>query len=88
MGGKPAVYVTRDGGASWMRQAERLPESQAWWTVKRQAMSHDHGDPVGLYVGTTSGEIWASRNEGARWACVARHLPEIYALETAQVAPA
>ncbi|MCC6171115.1 MAG: glycosyl hydrolase [Gammaproteobacteria bacterium] len=88
VGGKPAVYVTRDGGASWVRQAERLPESQAWWTVKRQAMSHDHGDPVGLYVGTTSGEIWASRNEGARWACVARHLPEIYALETAQVAPA
>ncbi len=87
VGGRPAVYVTRDGGGSWSRQASRLPKSQAWWTVKRQAMSHDHGNPVGLYFGTTSGEIWASRNEGARWDCIARHLPEIYALETAQIEP-
>jgi hypothetical protein len=53
--------------------------------VKRQAMSADAQDPVGLYVGTTSGELWASRNEGARWRCIARHLPEIYAVETAEL---
>jgi hypothetical protein len=87
VGGKPAVYVTRDGGRSWSRQDRRLPESQAWWTVKRQAMTPDDADPVGLYFGTTSGEIWASRNAGERWTCVARHLPEIYALEAAVVDP-
>jgi hypothetical protein len=37
---------------------------------------------VGLYVGTTGGEVWASRSEGRRWTCMARHLPEIYAVET------
>jgi len=84
-GGRPSVYVTRDGGKSWQRQDTGMPKSQAWWTVKRQAMSRDAHDPVGLYFGTTSGELWVSRNEGKRWECIARHLPEIYAVETAEV---
>jgi photosystem II stability/assembly factor-like uncharacterized protein len=82
-GGKPAVYVTRNGGKRWQRQDSGLPAREAWWTVKRQAMAADSGDPVGLYFGTTSGELWASRTEGARWQCIARHLPEIYAVEIA-----
>ena len=84
-GGRPAAYVTRDGGASWQRQDRGLPPSQAWWTVKRQAMSIDRGDPAGLYFGTTSGELWASRDEGAQWVCVAQHLPEIYAVEAGEL---
>lgn len=82
--GRPAVYATRDGGASWTRGDDGLP-ARAWWTVKRQAMTGDAADPVGLYFGTTSGELWMSRDEGRRWACIARHLPEIYAVETAQL---
>ena len=84
--GIPAVYATRDGGKSWGRLDAGLPSEQAWWTVKRQAMTADASDPVGLYFGTTSGEVWASRDEGRKWTCMARHLPEIYAVETAQVA--
>jgi photosystem II stability/assembly factor-like uncharacterized protein len=83
--GKPSVYVTRNGGKTWQRQDAGLPAEQAWWTVKRQAMSADTRDPVGLYFGTTSGEIWASRNEGERWTCIARNLPEIYAVEAAEL---
>ncbi|MDE2347986.1 MAG: glycosyl hydrolase [Gammaproteobacteria bacterium] len=83
IGGRPAAYVTHDGGGSWIRQDRGLPSSQAWWTVKRQAMTGDADDPVGLYVGTTSGELWASVDEGASWQGIARHLPEIYALEIA-----
>ncbi|MDE2145759.1 MAG: glycosyl hydrolase [Burkholderiales bacterium] len=81
--GRPAVYGTRNGGKTWQRLDGGLPPEQAWWTVKRQAMTADAQDPVGLYFGTTSGELWASRDEGARWACIARHLPEIYAVEVA-----
>ena len=81
--GKPAAYVTKNAGRSWQRQARGLPARDAWWTVKRQAMTADDRDPVGLYLGTTSGEIWASRDEGAGWRCIARHLPEIYAVEPA-----
>ncbi len=83
--GKPAAWVTRNGGKTWQRQATGLPEGQAWWTVKRQAMTNDARDPVGLYLGTTSGELWMSRNEGGRWNCIARNLPEIYAVEAALV---
>ena len=41
-----------------------LPKAQAWWTVKRQAMTTDHVATVGVYFGTTSGEVWGSRDEG------------------------
>jgi hypothetical protein len=80
-GGRPAAYRTLDAGKTWRRQDQGLPEAQAWWTVKRQAMTRDDRDPVGLYVGTTSGELWASRDEGRTWRCIARHLPHIYAVE-------
>jgi len=53
--------------------------------VKRQAMTADAQDPVGLYFGTTSGELWASGDEGKKWAPIARHLPEIYAVEAAEL---
>jgi len=83
--GKPSIYVTRNAGKRWQRLDAGLPKSQAWWTVKRQAMTSDAHDPVGLYFGTTSGELWMSRDEGKRWACIARNLPEIYAVEAAAV---
>ena len=83
-GGRPAVFVTRDGGERWQRQDAGLPAEQAWWTVKRQAMTADSQPSVGLYFGTTSGELWASTDEGAHWSCIARHLPDIYAVEVAE----
>ncbi|MCP5236906.1 MAG: glycosyl hydrolase [Zoogloeaceae bacterium] len=82
--GRPAVYRTRDAGDRWQRLDGGLPTEQAWWTVKRQAMCADDRDPVGLVFGTTSGELWASGDEGDSWTCIARHLPEIYAVEFAR----
>ncbi len=83
--GLPSAYVTRNGGRSWQRLDTGFPNGQAWWTVKRQAMTADAHDPVGLYFGTTSGELWSSRDEGGRWSRIADHLPEIYAVEVAEV---
>ena len=80
-GGKPAAYRTRDGGKTWKRQADGMPTSQAWFTVKRQAMSVDRFTIAGVYFGTTSGEVWGSRDEGRNWRLLAAHLPEIYAIE-------
>ncbi|MEY2656213.1 MAG: hypothetical protein RLZZ524_3241 [Pseudomonadota bacterium] len=82
-GGKPAAYMTRNGGRTWQRQDQGFPPEQAWWTIKRQAMTRDDCARVGLYVGTTQGELWASADEGESWRCIARHLPEIYAVEAA-----
>ncbi len=83
--GEPAIYGTSNGGKSWTRLDRGLPKNQAWWTVKRQAFAADGKNPVGLYFGTTSGELWTSRSEGKSWNCIARHLPEIYAVETAEM---
>jgi photosystem II stability/assembly factor-like uncharacterized protein len=82
--GRPAAYITRNAGRSWQRLDQGLPESQAWWTLKRQAMTVDAQAVPALYLGTTSGELWMGREEGARWSNIARHLPEIYAVEVAE----
>ncbi len=82
--GRPGVYVTRDAGESWTRGDTGLPRA-AWFTVKRQAMTVDNADSVGVYFGTTSGEVWASTDEGVTWACIAAHLPEIYSVEFADL---
>ncbi len=79
-GGRPAVFVTRDGGERWIRQDAGLPE-RGWLTVKRQGLALDSETPVGVYFGTTSGGVWASADEGARWQQIAAHLPEIYSVE-------
>ena len=84
--GKPAAFMTRDAGKSWQRQDEGMPREQAWWTVKRQAMCADDRDPVGLYFGTTSGEVWSSVNEGASWQCIARHLPHVFSVTAGEPA--
>jgi photosystem II stability/assembly factor-like uncharacterized protein len=81
--GKPAAYVTRDAGASWTRCDQGLPPT-GWFTVKRQAMTVDGGDPVGVYFGTTSGELWGSNDEAATWSPLVQHLPEIFSVESAQ----
>ena len=84
--GRPAAYRTRDAGASWERQDHGFPPAQAWWTVKRQAFCADTSDPLGLYFGTTSGEVWASTNEGATWSQLTAHLPHIYSVTAAEEA--
>lgn len=77
--GKPAVYCSRDGGASFVRQDKGFPTSQAWWTVKRQCMTADeHG---GVYLGNTQGQIWGSVDGGDNWQCLVSDLPHIYSLE-------
>lgn len=81
VGGKPAVYRTRNAGRTWQRLDAGLPHAQGWFTVLRQAMcADDRDDRLGLYFGTTAGEVWASADEGESWRCIARHLPQIYSV--------
>ena len=44
-------------------------------------MAGDAREPAGVYFGTNSGSVFASKDEGDSWTEVARHLPTILAVE-------
>jgi photosystem II stability/assembly factor-like uncharacterized protein len=81
--GKAQVWRTRDAGASWEKLTNGLPSQNAYFGVLRRAMTADTLPSAGLYFGTSSGEIFASADEGESWACVAEHLPRVSSLSTA-----
>ena len=76
-----AVWKSTDGGESWEAKRAGLPQAGCYFTVLRQAMSGDAGDPAGIYFGTNSGSVFASTDEGESWDEVARHLPTILCVE-------
>lgn len=80
--GKAAVWRTRDAGKTWEDLRQGLPQQNAFFGVLRQAMATDNLDKAGVYFGTSSGELYASADEGDNWSCIASHLPSIYSVET------
>ncbi len=78
-----AVWRTSDGGDSWSRFGEGLPQRDAYVSVLREAMTVDSRDPVGVYFGTSAGELYGSRDEGATWQLIAGHLPSVWSVEAA-----
>ena len=44
-------------------------------------MSGDRQDPAGVYFGTNTGSVFASRDEGETWTEIARHLPTVLSVE-------
>jgi len=79
---KAAVWRTRDRGDHWMALREGLPQRYAFFGVLRQAMATDRLAPAGVYFGTSSGELYASADEGESWSRIAEHLPMISSVET------
>jgi hypothetical protein len=77
-----AVWRSRDGGAHWADGRAGLPQSGAYFGVMRQALATDALDPAGVYFGTSNGSVYASRDEGETWECIARDLPAISSVET------
>ncbi|MEM7643885.1 MAG: exo-alpha-sialidase [Pseudomonadota bacterium] len=81
-----AVWRSRDGGRSWQDMRDGLPQRACFFTVLRQAMAGDTGDPAGIYFGTNSGSVFASIDEGDSWTEIARHLPTILSVEVLETA--
>lgn len=80
-GGSLRVYRSRDGGGTWEPLGNGLPDRHCYVNVLRSAMSVDQLDPCGLYMGTTAGQVFASRDEGARWTLLVDHLPRVLSVE-------
>jgi len=53
--------------------------------VLREGMAMDALDTPGVYFGTTTGQVFASADEGATWAQIADYLPGIASVEVAVV---
>lgn len=87
-GGAMAVWRTRDGGKSWKKLTKGLPAKNAYLTILRDALRCDTSDPAGVYVGTTTGQLFGSRNEGDAWTTLAPFLPPIHSVEAALVGEA
>lgn len=81
--GRPAVWRSENGGASWRRLARGLPQKQSFFTVLRDAMAFDTARTPALYFGTTTGQLWIGRDGGERWDCLFDALPPIQCVKAA-----
>ena len=73
--GHAAVWRTSDAGSSWRRLDRGLPQRDAHVGVLREGLAIDTYDVPGLYFGTSTGQVFASADEGESWSEIASYLP-------------
>lgn len=79
--GRASVWRTRDAGSSWQRLYQGLPQEDAYLGVLREGLAIDGLDSPGLYFGTSTGQVFASADEGESWDEIAGYLPAISSVE-------
>jgi photosystem II stability/assembly factor-like uncharacterized protein len=79
------VFRSADAGATWEPLSKGLPTEPYYPAVLRDAMCADDAATAGVYFGTRSGEVYASRDEGESWSRLAAHLPDVLCLRAAEV---
>ncbi len=78
------VYRTQNAGDSWEALTEGLPAgSGVRLGVLRHGMCSDTHDPCGVYVGTNTGQLFATSDRGETWHLIADFLPPIYSVNAA-----
>jgi hypothetical protein len=77
--GKVVVARTRDGGESFEVLREGLPQEHAYDVVYRHGMDVDEsGDR--LAMGSTTGSLWLSEDQGDSFRTLSTQLPPIYSV--------
>jgi serine/threonine protein kinase/photosystem II stability/assembly factor-like uncharacterized protein len=79
------VYRTRNAGKSWEPLTRGLPQKGAFETILRDAMTVDSLDPLGIYFGTRSGQLYGSADEGKTWKKILDGLPPVVCVACAVV---
>ena len=82
--GSFAVWRSQDSGEIWERITNGLP-SRAHLVVLREAMATDQIEDAGIYIGTSGGQVFASRDSGDSWQAIVEYIPRILSVETATV---
>lgn len=79
------VYRSRDEGVTWDSIADGLPSDpyHPRRAPRRDVRRRRH--PGRVYLGTRSGEVYASRDDGDSCSLVTAHRPEVLCVRTAQV---
>jgi photosystem II stability/assembly factor-like uncharacterized protein len=77
--GQMVAARTRDGGKSFEVLREGLPQEHAYDLVYRHAFDIDEsGDR--LAMGSTTGSLWISEDQGNSWRRTSTHLPPVYSV--------
>ena len=77
------IYRSENAGEQWEALTQGLPkDAGVGLGVLRQALCTDKKDPCGVYVGTTTGQLFASADRGEHWQMIADFLPPIYSVTT------
>ena len=75
--GKVYVTRTRDGGKTLQPLRKGLPQDHAYDIVFRHCLDIDNTGNR-LVIGSTTGGVWVSEDQGDAWHKVAEHLPPVY----------
>lgn len=76
------VARTRDGGKSFQALRKGLPQEHAYDLVYRHGLAiDDTGNRLAL--GSTTGGLWLSDDQGDSWRCLSTQLPPIYCVRFA-----
>jgi photosystem II stability/assembly factor-like uncharacterized protein len=76
------VWRSIDQGRTWRAMTTGLPQKDHHVGVLRDALTADAFSPAGIYLGTTSGELFHSRDNGETWDRLPGQLPRIASLKT------
>ncbi len=82
VGGRLCVTRTRDGGRTFETLSRGLPQEHAYDVVYRHALALD-ATGNRLALGSTTGGLWVSEDQGDSWALVSHTLPPVYAVRFA-----
>jgi len=78
------VYRSQDAGANWEPLTTGFPAGPGVrMGVLRHGMCTDDADVCGVYVGTNTGQLFASADRGDSWRLIADYLPPIYSVTAA-----
>jgi photosystem II stability/assembly factor-like uncharacterized protein len=77
------VFRSTDAGNTWEALTTGLPEGPYYGVVLRDAICADDADSAGIYFGTRTGEVFASRDEGDSWSRIAANLPDVLCVRAA-----
>jgi photosystem II stability/assembly factor-like uncharacterized protein len=79
-----AVWRSDDEGQSWNEFTDGLPAGHL--NVNREGMAAGTLSPTGVYLGSTTGQLYGSTDGGTKWTAIADDLPPIRSVKIGQPA--